>query len=188
MGKHIAKGLKTCCDKIVTLSRAEFQFGNLADYSKYSFSNSIIVDCISRIDGSEVEVYDNNFVKLAGFIDFLKNQHQDFVYVYFSTLSTSDEKVKEQNHYVRSKADAENYIEKNIKEYRIIQLSFPFGKGESSQRLISRLINKIKNNEKLVINDFSLSLMPINQLEIDSCELILGSEKMVQYLNTKYKA
>ena len=186
VGKHISNGLKLCSDDIKTLAQQDFQLGNFAHYAKYPFSDSIIVDCISKIDGTPEDVYDNNFVKLTGFIDYLRYHHAGFVYIYFSTISTSNQKIKDQNYYVKSKAHAEEYIEENLPDYSIVQLSYPFGKGESPKRLISRIIDKIKLQEKLIINDLRLSLMPIDQLEKDSCELISISEKKVQYFNSKF--
>ena len=81
---------------------------------------------------------------------------------------------------------AEGFLKENLNDYLVLRLSFPFGKGESSNRLISRLINKIKNRESLEIDNLELSLMHIGNLKNDICELISLNGPIVQYLNARF--
>ncbi|PWT99994.1 MAG: hypothetical protein C5B52_09485 [Bacteroidetes bacterium] len=185
VAKNISEGLKTCSNKIFPLTRKDFELGNEVDYSKYNFSNSLIIDCITRIDGSELEIIENNLEKFKEFIIYLKLRHKDFRYIYFSTLSVSSKQAAQNNPYIKSKSLAEQFLNENLSDYLVIRLSFPFGKGESSKRLISRLIQKIKSGEILGIDNLSLSLMPVENLRNDICDLISFKGPVVQYLNAR---
>jgi nucleoside-diphosphate-sugar epimerase len=183
VGRHIAANFPVDRADLCACGRSAFELGNPADYSRYSFANSTIVDCMSQIDGTREEVYRNNSTKFVAFIDHLNRCREPFRYVYFSTLSTNDERLAERNAYVGSKRAAEEYLMGNVMDYRIVKLSFPFGEGESPNRLVSRLIAQVINREPLELADMMLSLTPIGALQQDLASLLDARAGVVQYYN-----
>lgn len=183
VGRHVVVGVEKAFEQVFALSRKEFELGNVSQYPKFSFSGSIIIDCTSKIDGNPEDIYSNNYESFKTFIDYLVKQHTSFRYVYFSTLSTNNN-LTSANAYVKSKYLAEQYLINNVKDYQIVKLSFPFGKGESANRLLSRIINKIRNNEPLLISNIDLSLMPISCLREDIVKTLNSGFNTLQYYNT----
>ena len=183
VGRHIVAGVQKTFGQVFALSRKEFELGNVKHYSKFAFSDTIIVDCISKIDGSPEDIYSNNHEDFKTFIDYLVKQDTSFRYVYLSTLSTNHSELTNTNAYVRSKYLAEQYLINNVKDYQIIKLSFPFGKGESANRFLSRIISKIMNNEPLLISNTDLSLMPVSYLQEDIVKILNSGFNILQYYN-----
>jgi len=184
VGRNIVTGLEKTFDQVFALCRKQFELGNVKHYSKFAFSDSIIVDCISKIDGSPEDIYSNNYENFTTFIDYLVKHDTSFRYVYLSTLSTNDSELTSTNVYVKSKYLAEQYLINNVKDYQIIRLTFPFGEGESANRLLSRIISKIRSNEPLLISNVDLSLMPISYLQEDIIKILNSGFNILQYYNT----
>jgi nucleoside-diphosphate-sugar epimerase len=109
VGRNIVTGVEKTFDQVFALSRKEFELGNVKHYSKFAFSDSIIVDCISKIDGSPEDIYSNNYENFTTFIDYLAKHDTSFRYVYLSTLTTNDSELTSTNAYVKSKYLAEQY-------------------------------------------------------------------------------
>lgn len=185
VGKNIYLSLiSNKCDAEI-LKKDDFDLTNEENYSKFNFSNSSIIDCISKIDGDKDIVFQTNFYGLQKFINYLNTKCTNYKYIYFSTFSTQLSKEIELNPYIHSKMLAEEFIEKNIKDYKIIRLIFPFGKGENKNRLLSKLIHKIKNDEKIVINNTYLNLTPIALLRDNFLQLLSDKEKDINFSDGK---
>lgn len=172
------------CD-VELLKRDDFDLTNEENYSKFNFSNTTIIDCISKIDGDKDMIFQTNFYSLQKFINYLNVNCANYKYIYFSTFSTQLSQEMELNPYIHSKMLAEDFIEKNISHYKIIRLIFPFGKGENKNRLLSKLIHKIKNDEKIVINNTHLNLTPIALLRENFLHLLADKEKDVNFSDGK---
>lgn len=168
-------------------SRPNFDITDPSTYRLKELNKSeeiTIVDCIVRINGSEEEIKNTNNLGFNKWIDFLKNNFPNVKYIYFSTYSTVLPEVYTANFYVNTKREAEQYLIQSLKNYKIIRLAFPFGKGESQNRLISRLINKIKNNETFSIDTFLTNLTPISELKSDLEQLINTKESEINYASS----
>jgi nucleoside-diphosphate-sugar epimerase len=158
---------------VIGFDRKVVDFTKPSTFSNYTpETGDIIIDCIARIDGNELEINEVNYYGFSSFIDYLKNTSIDFKYVYFSTYSTCLPEIIASNVYVRSKFLAEKYLRENSTNYQVIRLIFPFGKGEAKNRLISRLIGKIKSGETISIDRLTLNLTPITMFKEDLNRLI----------------
>jgi dTDP-4-dehydrorhamnose reductase len=49
--------------EVFALSKDLFELGNISHYYNFDFSNSLIIDCISKIDGAEDEIYKAEFLE-----------------------------------------------------------------------------------------------------------------------------
>jgi len=158
---------------VIGFDRKAVDFTKPSTFNHYApEANDIIIDCIARIDGNEQEVNEVNYAGFSRFIEYVKGTSVDFRYVYFSAYSTCIPEIVNSNHYIKSKYNAEKYLTDNVKDFKIIRLLFPFGKGESKNRLISRLIGKIKSGETISIDRLTLNLTPITMFKEDLNRLI----------------
>jgi len=185
VGKHLYQTLKETNKKVVSLDKNDFDITNYSTYNKYDFSNSIIIDCIASIDSDEQTIYKTNYLGLKQFITYLNSKKYNFKYIYFSTTSTQIEKEQKKTSYIASKLLAEEYISSNVYDYQIIRLTFPFGKGENKNRFISKLISKIKLNQKITINNVIMNLTPISFLQENFINLLESTKKEINFTDGK---
>lgn len=185
IGSNISKTLKQLNLNVVELNKEKFDIANKNDYIKYDFSNSIIIDSIASIDSNKSELFRVNVDGLKMFIDYLNLNCKGFKYIYISTTSTQIKEQVGSSEYVKSKFLAEKYIQENLNDYKIIRLIFPFGKGEKPNRLISRLISKIKQNEQLLIGNVTLNLTPIDLFNESIIDLISSNDKEINFTDGK---
>lgn len=164
---------------VIALDRNNFDITKKDDYKRIDFSNSTIIDTIASIDDSEDEIFKVNVNGLKNFINYLKNNCKNYRYVYFSTASVSDKEMICNNHYVKSKHEAEKLIRKNILNYQIVRLVFPFGRGEKKTRLISRLIEQIRKGEQLAFSEVTLNLTPIEYITTNISMLLKSEQKEI---------
>lgn len=163
IGRHLVHGYQGE-DHVIPLTKADLDITNTEHYARYNFQNSLIIDCIARIDGSPEEIQATNVTGLEQFLAYLAAQQVTYTYLYFSTISTLDEHLAANHTYVASKFHAENLVRKYCPDHKIVRLSYPFGPGEAANRLISRLIHKALGNEAITITDISLQLTPVDGL------------------------
>jgi len=182
IGSYVAESLRKTESNLVTaLKKNNFDITHSSDYLKFNFNEATIIDCITKIDGYSEDVMETNYYSFKNFIDYLNNSGISYRYIYFSTMTSNDKKQVKSNPYVRSKHLAERYIIENVINYTIIRLAFPFGKGEGGNRLISRIINKILNNEDLILDDVTLNLTSIDFLIKYIPELIKSKKKIIKF-------
>lgn len=185
VGSNISNTLKKLDLNIEQLNREKFDITNQEDYKKYDFSHSIIIDCIASIDSKTDELFRINVYGLKNFINYLNLNCENFRYIYVSTTSTQIQCQIKNNNYVKSKFLAEEYLKQHLVEYKILRLIFPFGKDENSNRLISRLIDKIKRNEELIIDNIFLNLTPIELLNEKIIDLLKNNDKEINFTDEK---
>jgi len=159
VGKKLYKHLLSQNLNVIGLDRNFIDFTKTFTYSNFNFNNYIIIDCISNTSTNK-DCFKTNIEGLKNFLTYLNKHHFNFTYIYLSTYSTQL-KQHHNNNYVVSKLLAEEFIIKNIKNYKIIRLIFPFGVDENPNRLISRTIANINNNEHLILHNLFLNLTPI---------------------------
>lgn len=176
VGRQIFEALKVRFPNTKGLLRGDFDIGNPETYATYNFKNTTVIDCIAQIDGDFEALTRNNFDSLRRFADYIRGHATPARYIYLST--TAADGAPSENAYVRSKQLAEDYLLQALPASRILRLSFPFGKGEKSNRLISRLILRIKNGEKLKLDNVTLNLTPVAFLT-DHIEEIIFSDRPV---------
>lgn len=181
LGSNISAFLHKNNFQAKVLTRTELDLLKPESYDAVDFSNSMIFDCIARIDGSKEEIELTNNRGLVNFLEYLNKEHSNFTYVYFSSLSTLKREIIDKNVYVASKFKAEEFIKNGVADHKIIRLSFPVGQGESPNRLLSRLINKLKKNEALVIDEIKINITPISGLIQWLPELIALKEKEINF-------
>lgn len=184
IGSNIFNILKINNFDVIGLSRSDFDITDETCYNKIDFSNTTIVDCIASIDDN-TNNFDVNVKGLSSFINYLSKLKLKFNYIYFSTTSTQIKEQVKSSTYIESKLLAEKYIKENVPSYKIIRLIFPFGRGESSNRLFSKLIQKMKDNEKILISDVSLNLTPIKLLEKEFINLLNNEQKEINFTDGK---
>jgi dTDP-4-dehydrorhamnose reductase len=159
--KFYCKNEFTC----IGFGKDELDFLIKETFNNFSLkSNDIIIDCISKIDGEKKNIENVNVKGLTNFINYLNSKNLPYLYIYSSTFSTQICSGVSINPYIKSKIEAERIIQKLVSNYKIVHLIFPFGKGESSSRLISRIINKIKSNESLEIDMLNFNLVPFSKI------------------------
>jgi len=181
VGSNISAYLHENNFQVKALNRPELDLVKPESYHATDFSNSVIFDCIARIDGTKEEIELTNNHGLTNFLEYLKKEHNNFTYIYFSTISILNREIIDKNVYVASKFNAEEFIKKTVTDHKIIRLSFPFGPGESPNRLFSRLINKLKKNEGLNIDDIKINVTPISGLIQWLPELTASKEKEINF-------
>jgi dTDP-4-dehydrorhamnose reductase len=145
-------------ENVFALSKEELNFLEPASYSIFDFSNSIIVDFVNVNNGNEQDIMACNYYGFSSFCRFLKGHAFNFRYVYISTISTLCEQHVAASPYVRSKKLAEEFLMKAGIDFQIMRLSYPIGKGESKLRLISRLIQSLKEGQNLEISNYLINL------------------------------
>ncbi len=169
---------------VIGFDRSAIDFTKPETFVNYSpLNGDVIIDCIARIDGDEQEVNAVNYSGFSRFIDYLKIFDVAYRYVYFSTYSTCIPEIVSSNGYVKSKYLAEKYLKDNIIAHKIIRLIFPFGRGENSNRLISRLIGKVKSGEMISVDKLKLNLTPMPALLNDFWRIIDHTETEINYSN-----
>jgi nucleoside-diphosphate-sugar epimerase len=169
---------------VIGFDRSVIDFTKPETFVNYTpLNGDVIIDCIARIDGDEQEVNAVNYSGFSRFIDYLKEIGVAYRYVYFSTYSTCVPEIVNSNGYVKSKYLAEKYLKENIIAYKIIRLIFPFGRGENSNRLVSRLIGKVKSGKMISVDKLILNLTPMPALLNDFWRMIDHPEKEVNYSN-----
>jgi len=146
------------------ISKNEINFLDLKTFSNIDFNNSIILDCINVNNGTENEIMECNYFGFQKFCNYLKANQTIVKYVYVSTISVLSQEAVESSAYVRSKKIAEDYLMQSGIDYQLMRLSYPIGKGENSNRLISRLISNLKADRDININDISINLNYINDV------------------------
>jgi nucleoside-diphosphate-sugar epimerase len=181
VGSNISAYLLKNNFQVKALTRRELDLLKPESYRATNFSNSVIFDCIARIDGTKEEIELTNNHGLANFLKYLKKEHSNFTYIYFSTVSSLNREIIDKNVYVASKFNAEAFIKTEVTDHKIIRLSFLFGLGESPNRLFSRLINKLKKNEALNIDDIKINVTPISGLIEWLPELTASKEKAMNF-------
>ena len=82
-------------------------------------------------------------------------------YIYISTLDTLNKNVN--SIYKLNKLKSEIFSSK-FENIKVVRLSYPFGLGQSEDRLIPKIIQKLNNNTEIVINDFLIRLTPVNYI------------------------
>lgn len=184
---HVAKAIGTCFSEneseVVILDKDRFDITNSLDYVKFNFRNSLIIDCIVKIDGTPEEVNRINYEAFKSFIDYLYTQYRgSFYYCYLSTYSTQDIDSRVKSDYVMSKYRAEVYLKRKISNFKIIRLSYPFGLGEKSNRLFSRLISSLIYNKEITISKVNLGIMPISLLKRDFIKLVKCNDSEINFI------
>lgn len=165
VGSHLAGFLNTHGHEVLALSRKDLDFLSPADFSGFLLrAGDRIVDCIAKIDGTPPEISAVNVAGLKAFISYLNDTGIAYQYIYLSTYSVLQPDVVMSNAYVQSKFEAEQVIKTLVGKHTIIRLIFPFGKGEGSNRLISRMITKVRNGENILADRLLLNLTPIDEL------------------------
>lgn len=147
--------------EVINLAKPQFNLENPNCYEKFNFTDSVIIDCITKYKGDKAEIQNNNYLGLSKFINFLNSTLTSFRYIYLSTQAIHFQNIVLKNNYVDSKLNAENLIQEKINNYLILRLSFPFGIGESNERLISNLIIKILRREEVIIDNISIIITPV---------------------------
>ena len=159
LGSRLLRYLQQNDSDVIGYGRADIDFTMPSTFKNYQPKpGDVIVDCVARIDGSEADIEEVNVSGLEQFIKYIKQYNVPFRYIYFSTYSTQLATLVKSNAYIRSKYKAELYIRDQVTDYQIIRLVFLFGKGENKNRLISRMIGKIKTGEPLTIDKLTLNL------------------------------
>lgn len=184
VGSRLHEFLNGEITEVIGYSKSRLDFCNPATFENYRpLNDDIIIDCIARIDGNEADINAVNFTGLSGFIEYLNKLQVTYKYVYFSTYATCLKNLVDSNVYVRSKARAETFIKNNVTDYRIIRLIFPFGKGENKNRVVSRIINKIKAGETISVDKFRLNLTPFADIRNHFLELINSADREINFSN-----
>jgi nucleoside-diphosphate-sugar epimerase len=185
IGKHLSTFLISNND-IDLYSKKEFDITDNSSYSILNINeNTILFDCISKIDGTEEECRKVNELSFIHFISFLKKNNFKGLYLYFSTTSTISDQINKSNYYVNSKLKAENFLKLSGINYKIIRLTFPFGIGENSNRLISRLVHKLLKNEEIKVDNVLINLTPVHELTNNIYRIIESKETEINFTDNK---
>jgi dTDP-4-dehydrorhamnose reductase len=165
VGRYIVTVFKEQKKNYLALTRNEVDFLDENSFPQFQLKeDDIIIDCISVIDGDAEKINATNVTGLTAFLNYINSQHKHYQYIYLSTFSTTKADLVQSHIYVHSKFVAEDIIRKSVPNYKIIRLLFPFGKGEGQNRLISRLIQKVKRNESLEIDRMKFNPTPVEML------------------------
>ena len=146
------------------VSRQEIDFLSKETFSNINFDNSIIIDCINVNNGNADQIMKCNYTGFVDFCTYLKKSHQNVKYVYISSISTIAEEIVDKNVYVGSKKKAEDFLISSGLDYQIVRLSYPIGKGENKDRLVSRMIDLLKNNKEINIQDIQINFNDVNEV------------------------
>lgn len=183
VGKNISSELAKKYN-VIELARSQFDFLNSNTFLEIDFSNSIIVDCINVNNGNAGEIINCNVNGFQMFIDFITQNHVNVKYLYFSSISVLSEEIKKQNIYVNSKFIAEKYLMHSGLIYHIVRLSYPIGKGENPNRLISRFIKSIKEKQTLSLSNIKINITPIKCIANDINSLVRFDGNRVTFFSS----
>jgi len=151
-------------EKSYLVSKEKINFSDPSTFKSINFNNSIIVDCININIGNEKNIFDCNVTGFSQFIEYLKNNAVNFKYIYISSISVLSKESIETSPYVTSKKMAEQFLINSGVNYQIMRLSYPIGKNENSNRLISRLIDNLKYNKPITVNNILINLNNISDV------------------------
>lgn len=155
------------------ISRSEIDFLNKETFSNINFDDSIIIDCINVNNGNADQIMKCNYTGFVDFCTFLKKSHKNVNYVYISSISTISEEVVAKNIYVASKKKAEDFLISSGLDYQIVRLSYPIGKGENKDRLVSRMIDLLKHNKEINIQDIQINFNDVNEVSTSIYDQLL---------------
>lgn len=175
VGQALADRLEAEGKTVVRHCRPAFDLTKPETYADLDFTGMFLLDCAACVDGSPEEIYAVNVAGLSALL-----QHCDANpparYIYFSTSATLSKEHVETNPYVRSKFEGEKLV--LARDWgKVIRLTFPFGAGESPNRLVTRLINKALRGESIQVCDVRLPLTPLRLLEENLDDLLRNSKK-----------
>lgn len=179
VGRRVFSALAKQFPKVRALTRAEFDINDHASFGQHDFTEATIVDCIAQIDGDADTLLQNNYESLRRFLDALCTRMLPARYVYLSTTAANGPYAE--NPYVRSKQLAEAYLLETLPMSKIVRLSFPFGQGEKSNRLLSRIIHNIRDDNPLKIDDVTLNLTPIEFFADHIAEVVFSSQRIINF-------
>ncbi len=202
VGKVFYSTLKDHNKECYPLSKKELNFLKPETFSSFNFNNSVIIDFINVNNGVEKEIMDCNYLGFTFFCKYLLSNAENFKYVYVSSVSVISEEIVNANAYVRSKKLAEDFLTVSGIDYRLIRLSYPIGKNENKNRLITRLINNLKADKHISVSHTMVNLNSVEEVAehiylhllqnkelfvsnnwyVDLCDIVLF---LKQHLNSK---
>lgn len=150
------------------VSKAQINFLKEESFSNVDFSNTIIIDCVNVNNGNEKDITQCNYEGFVGFCKYLLKSAVNLKYVYLSTISVVSEEASRTSSYVKSKKNAEDYLMSSGLDYQIMRLSYPIGKGENKNRLISKMIDSLKQDKNITIQDVQINFNDV----VEVCENI----------------
>jgi nucleoside-diphosphate-sugar epimerase len=167
VGSYLQSYFKSVNKAFKPLYKPLFNICDLSTYYQLPVDKELFIfDTITVNNQDKAEIENVNIHGQKSFIDWLNKNNIHYHYIYFSTLSTLKISEHPSNDYVVSKFIAENYVKDNCKSYTIIRLSFPFGKGENKNRLLTGIINNLRAGNDITIDNVFLNLTPIEELGI----------------------
>ena len=183
VGKHLACALESEGHEVFRLSRPDFDYLRHGSYQKLDFTGTTIVDCITAVDGTP------EFIRrtvVGGLSNFIKKPSVKRAkrYVYLSTSATLLPEIIKKNCYVASKFEAEGIV-RQMPNAQIVRLTFPFGFGEKSQRLVSRLICMALKGEPIMVGNIVMPLTPIGFLGARFSEVVMNQRREINFTDGK---
>ncbi len=151
-------------EEALLISKDDLDFTNKNTFKNIDFDNSTIIDCVNVNNGNSEEIMRCNVNGFKDFCNYIRSTAKSIKYVYVSTISVLSEDAIASSVYVQSKKQAEEYLISSGIDYHIIRLSYPIGPGENKNRLITRLINNLKDNQLIKINNILINLNDINDV------------------------
>ncbi|QWE00786.1 hypothetical protein FD967_01710 [Polynucleobacter sp. JS-Mosq-20-D10] len=184
VAKKVFENTDSC--KIVRLCRPDFNIDNELDYFRHKddlLNASHILYFIANISNNEVITNKTNVESFGKFIRFLEDYDYSGKLVFLSTLGVVFSSSFKGNSYIQSKAAAEILIQHSKIDWRIIRLTFPFGKGESGSRLFSRILYSLENNIQLNIDNLIFFATPLDDFKDDIYDILINKdEKLINLI------
>tara|TARA_B100000886_G_C20295564_1_gene437362 strand:+ start:50 stop:751 length:702 start_codon:yes stop_codon:yes gene_type:complete len=135
-------------------------------FKNYLDEHDVIVFASGVSNSTSIEK--NDFIReMQKINDICKNFHQKKI-IYFSSCSIND-KSRNTQAYQKHKISMEKIIPKLFKNYLIVRLPEVVGKNSNPNSLFNFLLNKIKNNKKIITS----SKCYRNFIDIDDAKLVV---------------
>jgi len=117
-------------------------------FSSYKDNEDVIIYASGVSNSKEESDYEFER-ELSKLNDYILNNNNKLL-IYFSTCSVNDDFLKDTK-YVNHKIKIENLISENVSNFIIFRLPIVIGNTENKFTLYNFLLNKLSNNEELVI-------------------------------------
>ncbi len=164
LGNALAKRLRVLHPHVVALTREDLDLIDPSTFLRHSFERALVFDAAARISGDEEVLRATNVGGVAAFVEHLREKHFGGRYVYVSTLSTADAAWVKRSPYVASKATGEQIVRDGLKDTRVIRVSYFFGLGGSTDRLLPRIAGRLLRGETVTVDPVSIYLTNVDAL------------------------
>ena len=174
---YLAKNFYNKYKKKYKIIKFKSDINNISELKKFILKKKInIYIRFAGLSRSKCKIYptkclSTNFIANQKLVKFIKLKKIKFIFMSSSHIySHSNKKINEKfntspnNNYGRFKLKSENCIKKYLDDYLIMRIFNIYGKDQPAGYFFSDMIEKIRNKEKITINNSYRDFIHVNEV------------------------